>query len=53
MAGAPEINVIVLQGADTPHGVGEPPIGPIAAAVANAVYALTGQRLRELPLKLA
>jgi isoquinoline 1-oxidoreductase subunit beta len=33
--------------------VGEPPIGPIAAAIANAVFALTGKRLNRLPLKMA
>jgi isoquinoline 1-oxidoreductase beta subunit len=35
-----------------PYGLGEPPMGPIAAATANAVFALTGRRLRELPLRL-
>lgn len=34
-------------------GMGEAAIGPIPAAVANTVFALTEQRLRELPLKLA
>ncbi len=52
MKQAPEIEVILLESGDEPQGMGEPPIGPIAAAVANAVFALTGQRLRSLPLKL-
>lgn len=48
----PEIEVIVLQSGEAPFGMGEPPIGPVAASVANAVFALTGQRIRELPLRL-
>jgi isoquinoline 1-oxidoreductase subunit beta len=52
IADTPEIDVILLESSDTPNGMGEPPIGPIAAAVANAVFTLTGQRLRKLPLKL-
>ena len=53
MRDAPEIDVAVLRSGDVPYGVGEPPMGPIAAAVANAVFALTGKRLRELPLSVA
>lgn len=52
MRDTPEIEVLLLQSGSEPNGVGEPPIGPIAAAIANAVFALTGQRLRELPLQL-
>ncbi len=47
-----EIDVHLIQGADVPLPVGEPPLGPIGAAVANAVFRITGQRLRSLPLKL-
>jgi isoquinoline 1-oxidoreductase beta subunit len=52
MEAAPEIEVIFLESSETPNGMGEPPIGPVAAAVGNAVFALTGQRLRNLPLKM-
>lgn len=50
---APDIVVELVQSGDEPFGLGEPPLGPVAPAVANAVFALTGQRLRRLPLKLA
>ena len=48
-----EIEVVILENADTPGAVGEPPLGPIGAAIANAVFRLTGQRLREMPLALS
>ena len=32
----PEIDVVLLESGDTPTGMGEPPIGPVAAAVGNA-----------------
>ncbi len=54
MKNAPkEIEVIILENAETPGAVGEPPLGPIGAAIANAVYRITNQRLREMPLSLA
>ncbi len=47
-----EIDIVLLQGSDTPGAVGEPPLGPIGAAIANAVFRLTGERLREMPLQV-
>ena len=48
----PEIEVHILESAEAPTGVGEPGVPPLAPALANAVYAASGQRLRQLPLKL-
>jgi isoquinoline 1-oxidoreductase subunit beta len=45
------IDVHFVDSGLDPQGMGEPVIGPVAPSVANAVFALTGQRLRELPLK--
>lgn len=45
-----EIDVVLLENDDKPGGVGEPPLGPIGAAIANAVYQLTGERKRSMPL---
>ena len=53
MPAAPLVETIILLSAEPPQGVGEPPTPPVAPAIANAVFALTGQRLRSLPLKLA
>jgi isoquinoline 1-oxidoreductase beta subunit len=49
----PKVEVHVLQSKARMGGVGEPATAPISAAVANAVFALTGKRLRSLPLRLA
>lgn len=48
-----EIDVEIINGTGKPGAVGEPPLGPIGAAIANAVYRITGQRLTDMPLKLA
>jgi isoquinoline 1-oxidoreductase beta subunit len=51
---APRITVLPINSGDAPvGGLGEPVIGAVPAAVANAVYALTGQRLRRLPLEIS
>ena len=45
----PDIEILLVTSGDEPFGVGEPPIGPVAAAVGNALFNLTGKRLRDLP----
>jgi len=50
MADAPRIEVHIVPSAAPPSGVGEPGTPPVAAAVANALFAATGERRRELPL---
>jgi len=45
-----EIDVILIEGADKPLPVGEPPLGPIGAAVGNAIRRLTGKRVTDLPM---
>ncbi len=49
----PKVEVHIVPSKGKMGGIGEPATAPINAAVANAVFALTGQRLRSLPLKLA
>ncbi len=49
----PRVEVHIVPSTDKMGGVGEPGTPPIAPAVANAVFAATGQRLRRLPLRLA
>ncbi|OYW56199.1 MAG: twin-arginine translocation pathway signal protein [Hyphomicrobium sp. 32-62-53] len=46
----PKVEVHIVPSAAPPTGIGEPGTPPIGPAVANAVAALTGQRIRELPM---
>lgn len=46
----PEITVRGLENGSKVRGIGEPPVPPAAPALANAIFAATGQRIRELPL---
>ena len=48
---APAVEAYIVPSTDPPTGVGEPGVAPIAAAVANALFSLTGVRARRLPLK--
>lgn len=50
MADCPNIEVAIINSGESIGGIGEPGLPPIAPAVANAVFAATGKRLRQLPL---
>jgi CO/xanthine dehydrogenase Mo-binding subunit len=52
MRDVPKIDVHLVDSSERPTGVGEPGVPPLAPAVGNALFALTGQRLRSLPFKL-
>ena len=47
------INVHIMESDAPPGGVGEPGVPPVAPAIANAYFAATGQRIRELPFRKA
>jgi isoquinoline 1-oxidoreductase subunit beta len=52
MTDAPrETHVHIVSSNEVPAGVGEPGVPPIAPAICNAIFAATGKRVRELPLK--
>jgi CO/xanthine dehydrogenase Mo-binding subunit len=48
----PKQEIVVVQSEYGPFGAGEPPVPAVFAAVGNAVFAATGQRLRQTPLRL-
>jgi len=51
MAQSPVVETWIVPSTHSPEGVGEPAVPPLAPAVANAMFKLTGQRMRSLPLK--
>ena len=52
MPRAPKVETWLISSTRPPSGVGEPGVPPLAPAVANALFALTGKRQRALPLSL-
>ncbi len=48
---APDVDVHIVKSGEKLGGIGEPGVPPLAPAVANAVFAATGARVRELPMK--
>jgi isoquinoline 1-oxidoreductase beta subunit len=45
----PPVNVEILTSTESPGGCGEPGVPPVAPAIANAIFALTGKRHRSMP----
>lgn len=52
LADAPVVETHIVPGGTAPRGVGEPGLPPIAPALGNALFVLTGKRLRSLPFDL-
>jgi isoquinoline 1-oxidoreductase beta subunit len=50
MAEAPKIEVEIVKSGEAPGGIGEPGTAGVGAALTNAVFAATGQRVREMPI---
>ncbi len=53
LANTPEMEIHLIPSSGKPGGVGETSVPAVAPAIANAVFAATGQRIRKLPLKSA
>ena len=47
---APVIDIVLVESAEKPGGIGEPATALVMPAIANAVYAINGKRVRKLPI---
>jgi CO/xanthine dehydrogenase Mo-binding subunit len=52
LAEAPAVEVHIVDSREAPTGFGEIALPPAAGAVANAVFAATGKRVRRLPIRV-
>ena len=53
MSDMPAVDVRIIASSEAPSGVGEPAVPPTGPAVANAIFAVTGKRITELPMTRA
>jgi len=51
MRDTPEVEVEFIASAEPPVGMGEPGVTVVAPAIANAIFAATGARVRDLPIR--
>jgi isoquinoline 1-oxidoreductase beta subunit len=47
---SPKVDIVLVQSTEKPGGIGEPATALVVPAIANAVFAATGKRVRKLPL---
>ena len=52
MADVPELDIKFIESTEFPTGLGEPPVIAVQPAIGNAVFAATGTRVRDLPIRL-
>jgi len=52
MADVPELDLHFMPSTQVPTGLGEPPLIAVAPAIGNAIFAASGRRVRDLPIRL-